>query len=96
MIQYLSDQVTYSAPTGSQTDYEMTINIVFSTSTDGALSPEYLYTRTVTGGTSFGNLLELYTTARQAITDDTLTAYAAGTPTLYTPPASGPPGLYTG
>jgi len=84
-IQYVSDLVTYSEPSDTQTDYEATISISFCVeNSDGSLQPVIVYTQQIVGGTSDLNAIELYNAARSQINDETLLAYAAS---LVVPPS---------
>lgn len=76
-IQYLSDNVLFSAPAGTQTDYEALISINFVVQNGETFSAPYLYTQNVTGAATYYQILDLHNTARQLIKDQTLLEFAA-------------------
>jgi hypothetical protein len=80
-IQYIADNVQFSAPNGTQTDYEALIQITVSVqNTDGSWADPVTFNQTLTGYVSQDMAVVGYNAARQAINDATLTAFALANP----------------
>lgn len=87
-IKYLSDNVNYISPSGGQPNYQAVISIVFTADENGPFE----YVEALTAGTTEDSAVAVFNSARAAITDDTLSAFAATNPAVYVaPPSPTPP-----
>ncbi len=80
-IQYISDNVQFSAPNGTQTDYEALIQITVSIqNSDLSWADPVIYSQNLTGYISQDMAVIGYNVARASITDATLITHALANP----------------